>query len=217
MGNLQQVFGQDGFDATRVAPAQDMGPVPSGEYAALIEDSGMQETNAKDGEFLECVHQICAGPFKGRKVWARLNLRNKSAVAKKIADSQFSAICHATGIMNPSDSAELHNIPMLIRVEHVDPTYHATKNPKGSKKPSNEIKSWKKLPDDFDPEAMQEAASVAAQAKAPQTAAGSAPSAPAAGTKATPAWKRKKTADAAAAADTREATTAENSAEALNE
>jgi hypothetical protein len=201
MGNLQNVFGGDGFNANNVDPAKDMGPIPTGKYAAIIEDS--QIVNVKDfattgGQYLECVHQVISGPCKGRKVWARLNLVNKNPTAKKIADSQFSAICHATGVLTPSDSAELHNIPMLIRVEFQEPNYDAQKNPKGSKKPSNEIKCWEKLPDDFDPEAVQEAATTRAAAPA----ASAAPSAP--GVAKTPAWKRGKAAAEAEAEATGE-------------
>jgi len=34
----------------------------------------------------------------------------------KIARADLSAICRAVGVTNPKDSAELHNLPLLIQV-----------------------------------------------------------------------------------------------------
>ncbi len=35
----------------------------------------------------------------------------------KIARSELSAICHAVGVMQPRDSVELHNLPLVIVVK----------------------------------------------------------------------------------------------------
>ncbi|MCC7406950.1 MAG: DUF669 domain-containing protein, partial [Phycisphaeraceae bacterium] len=55
--------------------------------------------------------------FRGRVLWARLNLNNPNATAVKIARSELSAVCHAVGVMQPRDSVELHNLPLLITVK----------------------------------------------------------------------------------------------------
>ena len=60
---------------------------------------------------------ILEGEYKGRVVWARLNLVNPNQTAVKIAQSELSAVCRAVGVMTPRDSCELHNIPLLITVK----------------------------------------------------------------------------------------------------
>ena len=47
---------------------------------------------------------------------ARLNLDNPNATAVQIARAELSAICRAVGVLAPSDSAELHNLPLVINV-----------------------------------------------------------------------------------------------------
>ena len=39
-----------------------------------------------------------------------------NATAVKIARGELSAICHAVGVMQPRDSVELHNLPLVIQV-----------------------------------------------------------------------------------------------------
>lgn len=110
MGNLE------GFDATT---AEDMSftPLPDGSYKAIITESKMKPTKDGSGEYLELAFQITVGEFEKRKLWARLNLKNKSAEAVKFAKSDLSKICKAVNIMRPTDSSELHNAEMEIKVK----------------------------------------------------------------------------------------------------
>ena len=105
-----------GFDANQVEPAKDFSPLPSGDYVAAIVDSSMATTQAGTGQYLKLEIQILEGQYQGRKLWENLNLQNPSAQAVEIARGTLSAICRATGIMTPRDSAELHNIPMRVKV-----------------------------------------------------------------------------------------------------
>ena len=57
------------------------------------------------------------GPYKNRLLWSRLNLDNPNAQAVQIAQGELSAICRAVGVMQPKDSIELHNLPLLITVK----------------------------------------------------------------------------------------------------
>lgn len=123
--------------------SQDFSPIPTGEYQALIVESDMKPTKKNDGQFLELVHEITEGDFKGRKVWANLNLDNPSAKAVEIANRQMASIREATGVANPRDSQDLHNKPMLIRVEFI-PAGTTQKNGYVTTRDGNEIKAWKK-------------------------------------------------------------------------
>jgi len=111
MANLQ------GFDARTVEPSTDFEAIPAGKYVAIITDSGMKQTKAGTGSYLELTFQIVEGQYKGRNLWARLNLDNPNAVAVKIAQGELSAICRAIGVMAPNDSCELHNLPLVITVK----------------------------------------------------------------------------------------------------
>ncbi len=104
------------FNAASVAPATAFEAIPAGNYAAIITESAMKPTKRGDGEYLQLTLQIIDGEHSGRKLFDRLNLNNPNATAVDIAQRTLSAICHAVGVMKPQDSAELHDIPMQVRV-----------------------------------------------------------------------------------------------------
>ena len=106
-----------GFDANRVEPMTEFEPVPAGKYLAVIVASEMKPTKNKRGRFLELVMEIIEGECKGRKLWARLNLENDNQQTVQIARGELSSICRAVGVMQPSDSVELHNLPMQVTVK----------------------------------------------------------------------------------------------------
>ena len=106
-----------GFNASNVDPALDFEPIPAGRYLAIITDSEMKATKNGNGNFLELTFQVIEGPYKNRLLWSRLNLDNPNKQAVEIARAQLSAICRAVGVMQPKDSLELHNLPLLVTVK----------------------------------------------------------------------------------------------------
>lgn len=107
-----------GFNATDVPPNDDFEPIPAGHYLAILTDSEEVETKSGDGTF----HKLCfevqePAEFKGRKLWDRLNLKNKSAEAVRIAYGTLSALCRAVGVMQPRDTQELHGLPVCVKVK----------------------------------------------------------------------------------------------------
>lgn len=161
------------FDATQVDPAQDFTPLPSGEYPAIVVDSDMKSTKAGNGQYLELTYQVIDGPMKGRLVWERLNLDNPNAKAVEIAQRSLSSLCHAVGVMKVDDSQQLHNKPLVIRVEFVQAD--------GQKRTrdSNEVRAHKKLEGST------------AQVGTPAPAANTAPAAAGPATTAAPPWANK--------------------------
>ncbi|KAA1258310.1 hypothetical protein LF1_08260 [Rubripirellula obstinata] len=111
MANLQ------GFDANQVEPANDMEPIPDGKYVAVITDSEMKPTKSGTGSYLQLTFSIIEGPHSNRLLWVRLNLDNPNATAVEIARRELSAICRAVGVLVPSDSTDLHNLPCVIGVK----------------------------------------------------------------------------------------------------
>jgi len=107
----------NGFDARQVDPASDFEPIPAGKYLAIITESAMKPTKSGSGSYLELVFEVIEGEHKGRNLWARLNLDNPNPLTVQIARAELSAICRATGVMQPKDSIELHNLPLLLTVK----------------------------------------------------------------------------------------------------
>jgi len=125
-----------GFDASVVEPQSAFGPIPAGKYLAMITASEMKPNKAGTGSYLELVFTILEGEHKGRQLWARLNLENPNELAVKIARAELSAICRAVGVLTPRDSAELHNLPLVIKV--------ACKKRKDTDEITNVIKGYEK-------------------------------------------------------------------------
>ena len=106
-----------GFDANTVEPAADFEPIPAGQYLAVITNAEKKPTKSGTGAYLELTFQVIEGEYKGRLLWARLNIENPSAMAVKIALGELSAVCRAVGVLQPKDSCELHNLPLVISVK----------------------------------------------------------------------------------------------------
>ena len=104
------------FDASKVDPASSFDPIPAGKYLAAIVASELRPTKSGSGHYLELTFEIAEGQHKGRRLWARLNLDNPNPQAVQIARGELSAICRAVGVLQPRDSAELHNLPLSIKV-----------------------------------------------------------------------------------------------------
>ena len=107
----------NGFNANEVEPTTNFEPIPAGKYLAAITESEMKPTKSGTGSYLQLTFTILEGEYKNRVLWARLNLNNPNATAVKIAYSELSAICRAIGVMQPRDSVELHNLPLVITVK----------------------------------------------------------------------------------------------------
>jgi hypothetical protein len=105
------------FDANAVEPSAPRDIIPPGEYLVQIVESEMADTKRGDGQMLKLTMDILEGPHAGRKLWDRLNLVNPNAQAVEIAQRTLSAICHATGRLQVSDSEQLHFIPLVATVK----------------------------------------------------------------------------------------------------
>lgn len=106
----------NGFDAQQVEPHTPFEPLPAGKYVAAITESQMKPTKDGTGSYLQLTFTLLEGPHKGRMAWARLCLNHSNPQTVKIARAELSAVCRAVGVMQPKDSCELHNIPLLIKV-----------------------------------------------------------------------------------------------------
>jgi hypothetical protein len=124
-----------GFNANTVEPSESFDPIPAGEYLCVITASDEKPTKAGNGSYLELEFEVIDGPYKGRKLWDRLNLANPNELAVKIARATLSAICRAVGVMEPKDSCELHDLPLFVKVR--------VEKRADTDEPSNVIKAYR--------------------------------------------------------------------------
>lgn len=138
------------FDATQVAPSTGaLPPIPEGWYPAVIDQSELKDTST-GGKYLEFRFKVIEGDFINHTVFARLNVANSNPATQEYAYKDLSAICHAVNQIRLSDTQELHNKPLKIKVklreartDEQDPTkkYDA----------SNEVRGFRSAADDTGP------------------------------------------------------------------
>lgn len=90
--------------------------LPKGKYLAMVIFSEIKLNKARTGDLLKLTFEVIDGAGKGRKVFESLNIRHTNKVAEKIGTEQLNALCLATGVLNLTDSEQLHNIPVVIDV-----------------------------------------------------------------------------------------------------
>lgn len=125
------------FNAEEVQPLGDRSPIPAGPYKCCAIKSEWKHTAAGTGRYLEFTWQVLDGEHQGRMLWSRLNLENPNQQAVQIARSELSAICRATGKLKPRDTAELHDVPVMVKV--------AVKNRQDTGEPTNEVKGYESV------------------------------------------------------------------------
>lgn len=103
------------FNAADVAPQESFSPLPAGVYLAHAVESAVAPTRT-GGQMIKMTFQVLQGQYANRKVFANINVRNSNPDAERIGQSQLSALCHATGVLQLQDTSQLHNKPVNIRV-----------------------------------------------------------------------------------------------------
>ena len=107
----------NGFNANDYEPNPTFDPIPEGKYPAAITASEIRPTKRGDGSYLQIEFTVTDGEFTGRKVWDRLCINHPKELTQKIARGDLSMICRAVGVLQPRDSSDLHNIPLIISVK----------------------------------------------------------------------------------------------------
>jgi hypothetical protein len=132
MGINLSTINLDGVD-----PNVAFDPLPAGWYNAVIINAEMRPNgpNAKDpnGQQMEITLQVIDGEHAGRKLFDRLNLINSNPAASEIAYKTLKAIYNAIGVARVNDSAEMHGIPLKVKVKlkPAEGTYSANNEVQG--------------------------------------------------------------------------------------
>jgi len=155
---------QYNFDATKVEPDKGrIGAIPKGWYSAIIKKTTVEETE-KGGHYFNFMFEVIEGQYKGATVFHMFQFDNSNQKTVEIAHKQLSQVSHCVKVLQWSQTEQLHNIPLKIRLKVEEP-------PEGSNyEAKNEITAFT---DYNDPKAVN----VAAAPSAPKPA--TAPPAPA--------------------------------------
>jgi len=145
--------------------------LPAGWYTAQVTESEIVPLKSGNGQALKLTIEVLQDGYRGRKVWARLNVRHTNQVAEQIGQQQLRELCESIGLARFRDTSELHNKPMQIKVK-------IRKDESGQYEDQNDVNGFKP----------------AAGGAAPMTAAAPRPAAPAANAPAagaTPPWQKR--------------------------
>ena len=108
-----------GFDASTVEPfSGDFETIPKGSYKAIIVESAEKDTKAQNGTYLALQWQIVEGKYENRRVFSNITRTNPSEKAVNIGKGQLSSICRAVNVLKPKDSHDLHDLPVMIKIDH---------------------------------------------------------------------------------------------------
>lgn len=111
-----------GFDAEGYTeqPEFDNTPLPLSDYYAEIEKAEIKKTKAGTGTLCEVTFSILGDvhtkAHQKRKIWARFNLQNPSEKCQQIGQSQFHGLRLAVGKAMATDTDELLQQKLVIRV-----------------------------------------------------------------------------------------------------
>ena len=143
--------------------------LPAGFYTAQVTDSSIAPLKSGNGEGLKLTFTVLSDNYRGRKVFANLNVRHSNPKAETIAQQLLRELCESIGLARLNDTVELHNKPVQIKVK-------VRKDETGNYSDQNEVAG-------FQPAAGGQAL-VAARPLA-------APAAPAANAAAAPPWAKR--------------------------
>lgn len=131
------------FNAATVEPNSAFEPLPTSWYTGMITAAEEKDNNEKTGKYLEVTIEIMGGDYNKRKVFDRMNLVNQNPMAVDIAWRTLSAICHAVGVIQMEDTADLQGKPFLVKVSE----RKARQDPATGKtyEASNEVKGYKAI------------------------------------------------------------------------
>lgn len=92
--------------------------LPAGWYTAQVTESDIVPLKSGMGNALKLTFEVLSDGYRNRKVWARLNIQHRgSPEAERIANEQLRELCESIGIVRMSDTVELHNKPVQIKVK----------------------------------------------------------------------------------------------------
>ena len=115
--DLTQFFGGAAFTAATIEPQTDFEVMPPNKYAALIEKAEVKQTKAGNGHYIELTMSVLEAPYKGRKLWDRLNIDNPNTQTVEIAMRVLSALRGSIGLQTITNTDQLVNQVIVAHVK----------------------------------------------------------------------------------------------------
>lgn len=104
------------FDATQVKPQGDRSPLPKGDYPVIATASELKSAKAPStGTFIALTMKVTDGPAKDQLIFTNLNVIHSNPVAQQIGQERLSALCHSVGVLQITDTAQLHGRPFIVK------------------------------------------------------------------------------------------------------
>jgi hypothetical protein len=110
-------------------------PLPAGWYSAIINTAELKPTKDGTGQKLSLRFDVTGPTHQGRVIWGNLNIKNNSVKAEEIGRAQLGVIMRALGLNQVTDTDQLINGALQIKLEVVEATEQY--------KAKNEIKAYK--------------------------------------------------------------------------
>jgi len=112
------------FDARTVAPQGERVPLPEGEYNVVLTGTEIKsKPDSPQNRQLVCTYKVQDGPLVGQTLTTSIMISHENAVAQRIGQEKLSALCWVTGVIQISDSAQLHGRPLRLKIT-VDGKYN---------------------------------------------------------------------------------------------
>lgn len=93
------------------------GPLPAGDYMVYVAASEMRINQDNGNQSLSLTLDVMQPEtMQGRKVFSNYTMSSHNEEAVRIGMQQLAQVCRAVGVMSPSDSTELHDIPFFVRL-----------------------------------------------------------------------------------------------------
>lgn len=118
---------QDGFE-----------PVPAGWYNARITEAEVKSTKAGTGSYIKVRYDITGPTHQGRVIYGNINLSNPNQQAEQIGIQQLGSLARAIGLEVISDSDQLINHDVQIKLS-------IKKDTSGQYNDSNDVKGFKAI------------------------------------------------------------------------
>lgn len=97
---------QDGFEA-----------IPAGSYPVVVVAAAVRPTKAQTGQLVEMQLEVVNGGHKGRRLFARFNVRNPNKTAEVIGRSELKQCAEACGFTEvPRDTESFVNKYLAVKV-----------------------------------------------------------------------------------------------------
>ena len=106
------------FDTNSVEKREnDYSLLPAGWYTAQVTESEIVTLKTGNGQAIKLTFTILSDNYRGRKVWARLNVRHTNPKAETVAQQQLRELCESIGLARFEYTEELHNKPVDIKIK----------------------------------------------------------------------------------------------------